>query len=821
MFDIPSDAILSDLDFEHANNHEIAILRQENQKLVQINRDLTNQLRVLREQFDQALSVTSDLDDRFAKHNETSRKLEEIKLERDDLRDRLEVSARTISDLTNQIHELRKNSNPQPTVFTQKLSQLKDQVKQMNMERENAENQSILETQKHEKAMKSVLKTVSSFLGTDIEDAKELASFVKHQKHSYAQLLKMVKKVKKENGALYRQIEEVSNMNESHMVRIRNLEERNNELTLTSNISPRKMANTTSEIFTQANLNTTRIANSEMEETMAEQRDTIDALRSERNKLTNLLERQSELTRSLEQKLATAEGENNEMTKELKDTRNKLRKATKFENNEANIPLSFWQCPDFPEELLKLVEEIAKNSSMQTPTKIRHALTTVSNWYGSRQLILEKDLKEKREALDELTKQSATLVEYLRHVMPFDVDFSKLMTDEYARNSLGRKMADLQNQVHEYSAEIAQMRNVMDTLNVDDAGMAMNSIKTLQTAEQENANLKKQLHEQDVIQKKQIDELRESMNIQKENFTREINELKDKVKRKKEKISAMKISNEQERVHAETEQKETIQAITTELQTKISDLNQSNELLLISKNDELEIVQRQLKAALEEIEQCKNVISKLRKRKSRAENEFQLCNEQKQSFEQEMTRKMKHQKQKSQQRINEVLEKLKQNTTESNNTISILNAKLADLEEKNTLLSSQCTDISLKLQKAETRATSVAAECERDKKQLESSYTAKIQSIEINYKQQLDASAADQESWRRRIYSNMSMILAKHLDGTRQIDDFNFESCLQTVKRKLEAAISANNRIRGILEIGPYENLESAVQSLMCQRKRK
>jgi hypothetical protein len=144
----------------------------------------------------------------------------------------------------------------------------------------------------------------------------------------------------------------------------------------------------------------------------------------------HLVNRQNRLSNSLGAKIRTAESEIASLTKELRATQGKLRKATTFENEKQNIPESVWKCPEFPEELALLVDDVVKNGSLQLGTKIRRALSIVCSYFASRRAGLENDLKREREAVEGLKTRTDEMIGHLKEVFPADLDMASVIRND-------------------------------------------------------------------------------------------------------------------------------------------------------------------------------------------------------------------------------------------------------------------------------------------------------------------------------------------------------------------------------------------------------
>jgi chromosome segregation ATPase len=110
-------------------------LRRENAKLSQTNVDLTNQVKSLRRQFDQALSISTTVDDLMAKCTESTRELARLKTERDDLAHRLQSALQANQELKSTLDELKRHFASEASASCRQQKQkLEDTVRQLSAE---------------------------------------------------------------------------------------------------------------------------------------------------------------------------------------------------------------------------------------------------------------------------------------------------------------------------------------------------------------------------------------------------------------------------------------------------------------------------------------------------------------------------------------------------------------------------------------------------------------------------------------------------------------------------------------------------------------
>jgi hypothetical protein len=163
--------------------------KQEIEQLTETNCRLSSNVAVLKDQFESAVKLSSNLEDVFTSHHATVKELEKVKLERDDLTTRLTILTRTNSELLSQL-EQPIPPLPSSPAHEKRVKQLENELSDLNAkisvyESEKRQNESTEWKQKQEIQM--LCRTLSACFGSALPSLQEIIAFVgEHESYTSA-----------------------------------------------------------------------------------------------------------------------------------------------------------------------------------------------------------------------------------------------------------------------------------------------------------------------------------------------------------------------------------------------------------------------------------------------------------------------------------------------------------------------------------------------------------------------------------------------------------------------------------------------------------
>ena len=120
---------------ESAQQKNICDVENENARLVKENLEISKQLANLRKQFDQALDVSTKIDNIYTTNTEYSKEIANLRAQKDDLSRRLQIALQNNQDLNNKL----RNCTLNPSILSENVKTLEAQ--RSMLEKKNSEQQ--------------------------------------------------------------------------------------------------------------------------------------------------------------------------------------------------------------------------------------------------------------------------------------------------------------------------------------------------------------------------------------------------------------------------------------------------------------------------------------------------------------------------------------------------------------------------------------------------------------------------------------------------------------------------------------------------------
>ena len=220
------------------DDEEIEKLRQRNLILEQNNKELQEQNEKLKNEFDQAIQLSSKIENVYQDNNNYQKKMKKLKNEKDDLEKRLLLSNKTIEELKKQINEINNLNDIQEQIKSSLnnntndnshiVQELQNKINQMEMEYKNT----LSEKTKLDFDIHQIFQISSQYFEKQISCTSDLLNmYIKNDKKELVDVnkdndktnLKFVKKANKykglyietnkKNGELISQIERNKQIN--------------------------------------------------------------------------------------------------------------------------------------------------------------------------------------------------------------------------------------------------------------------------------------------------------------------------------------------------------------------------------------------------------------------------------------------------------------------------------------------------------------------------------------------------------------------------------------------------------------------------------
>jgi chromosome segregation ATPase len=184
------------------------------------------------------------------------------------------------------------------------------------------------------------------------------------------------------------------------------------------------------------------------------------------------------------------------------------------------------------------------------------------------------------------------------------------------------------------------------------------------------------------------------------------------------------------------------------------------------------------------------------------------------------TRRLQSSKEKGETRLNQLTESLRVLSTESGRKCRELSDAISALLGEKEELEEKIAAAELEIRKCESKWREAVAEVQREKKLLECQWNAKCQSIEADYAKRWAEAAEAVRNTRKSVYDTILERFSNVLHVT-QINEGNWENCLQAIKRRIDALMAREGKIRKLLFLAPQESIEDAINSKIWSRRRR
>lgn len=525
------------------------------------------------------------------------------------------------------------------------------------------------------------------------------------------------------------------------------------------------------------------------------QKKMVELTKQENGQIEQILEQQKNVTKAAHEKIQELEAEIVTLNTKLKSIQTELEMARKPVDPAKLLPLASWSCSEFPSELQTVVQDIAENPTLQAPSKLKHVLSVVTRWFLSRSERIESELSDKKQQVVQLSGQIDMIVQFLIKLFPdIDIDFRDILEDEKARSaveSFVKKMrSDVQHLLEMKSSMEEETLETLFLLHVDRMSDAKSAIEKLIAFKSKYRKVKE-------VSRKQREQLIHNVSMQ-EKLIEQLNGKIEKMQSENE--SLLKVVAEKDTIFAEAEK------------AKEAKFDQYDEIC--------KDLQRQV---VEEEDKRKDAEANVAELRDLLTIEEQK-NEENGNLLEEIERLKKHYKDKLakerttfQTRYEQAIEQMSNKNSDYLETIKMLNQRIEELNKINSEIEAAKTDLSLKLQRLETKSQAAIAESSRDKRLQESQMQAKIMSLEADFQRQLDEEKARSQTSIRQVVELLNQVIP---EGGAKITIDNIVDGIRELAASVGRLVSSDAQIRKILRIGPDDSIEKKLSHIKQKLQR-
>lgn len=544
------------------------------------------------------------------------------------------------------------------------------------------------------------------------------------------------------------------------------------------------------------------------------------------------LEQVNDTIKLVEDKEKQIQKLNNELTdckKEYNVIKQKLAVATQPINEDELLPLACWSCTEFPKELSNVLSDLARNRTLKAPTKLRHHLSMIAEWYNSQIERIEKESISIRTEIEKAREMKKEFAQSMKALLPtYEIDFTKIIDCCEERQKFVnfiQKMQITLNQAQaatsEKEAQLSGLLLAMQASTPEEAHSFIGSMseevnnlnddveKTLAKMEKQKIKFEKiesELHKQIDDCNLEIENLRNSLKSQEEINQKLKRMLKNqkfdfesKIQDYEHKMREINLVNEAKIIELQNANTQSLDIIAAEKQ-KTNNLSEEIQKL---KDDvaNLEKTNKLLtKQKVKEIKGAKELIKQM-------EDKFNL-NEQKLLSANSVLK----------QKIEKMIEEYKLQIEDYKASIASLSESKQQNETKNNDLTSSINDLTLEKQKLVLQIQSLKNELEREKRLSETAIKTKETQLLADRNRAVEDMRVSMETQKRSLISKVANEFCTLFDvSTSKLDEQNFDLFMSNIRIKLNDLMGMESKLRVLLALGPQQSIVDAVSLLLLK----
>ena len=648
------------------------------------------------------------------------------------------------------------------------------------------------------------------------------------QKQEINSLSQNMEKFKSENQTLILEISQLQEQLGASNTKLSTLDLDNQQLKLEIDRLNLQIANYTKSV-------------SLLEDNYQKQKCEAQEVYSYREKLTNLVRRQIDYFKLIQNNYQKLLQENNQLKNNIKLVETKLRQAQEESQSLGSLdpksfPLSIWYNKGFPRDLCSKITEFVKNDALDNQTKLKNVLNEIMSYYTNQIKTIQEQLAD---------QQNKTSIEHdavesfflnLSSLLDINLNIEVLLHDSSINERVTKTINDMKSTQYQIANEKSKVEGTISEfltlLNVSSVNEGKEMIKKLysnvELLQLEQAEYKTtQSKLKKIIKGLKNDNKNNVSNLQtnleekekdNEALNQEKRELVEKVRSLNHKICQMEIQvktvsdnslQQYDQLKADNELE--IQSIKNSYEQQIRKLQIANDQKakdisnLQDKINELEKLNDQWKHSSESFEAVKR----------QNEKQVKELMEQHEQHETEMKKSHTLEKQNLRDQYERCLENIKQQNKDlqssSEKTAQQLqeaNIKVNELNQKLSVSENIIIDLKSRLQTQKE-------EIERERNLIEMRTKSSILAQEIKFNNAIDENKLNYQSEKRKIFEFIANLFSEYCDVKSDIDEFAFRSILQSVRKDLSQLSRDEKTIRTILSISDRESLPDAISKLV------
>ena len=480
---------------------------------------------------------------------------------------------------------------------------------------------------------------------------------------------------------------------------------------------------------------------------------------------------------------------------------------------------SEWDFGTLPEDLKDIIREFATNDGMDINNKIKHIFNIVSKWFDNSNAeheaqIMEMnkkvhnanrtiadfatsllraieqdslDLNEIVNAVSDLHKEKLTLEQRLNEINSVPVYFSQQTYNEMndTISSLQQIAKELRNKEKQKKAELHECKSAF----IDCQKKNQEQIDTLQLANEKAHETINELQQQlDDLHSQHKTLLNELTQI-KDNQSSEYSQAQSDFEQYKMDFSS-KLEDEKSEYIKQIQDRE---AQINNLSTKNNELNSSLrqwEEISRKSTDEARRLKKELnQVRLEKSEEISKIVAQKDQEVQQIEDHYQA-----------------------------MIEQLREKSNETEAIVKNMQNEFEENEKKMKEMTSQVTQLTFQLQKADLKAQSELDSVERSKKLIVAQLKTKLLAVETKYSVLAEEQKHNWENEKRALFGYLAQQFGAFYDIKQSLTDESFKQVVGRIKNEIERHKKQELTIRKLLHAKENQTTEDALADLVLSQ---
>jgi chromosome segregation ATPase len=559
------------------------------------------------------------------------------------------------------------------------------------------------------------------------------------------------------------------------------------------------------------------------QKSLNDQKDEISKLYTEREQILSLLHKQNFLLTATEEKYIQLRRENQNLQRAA--TAPIQAPARVFVPEQ--IPETSWLCPEFPAELVTLIEDLGATSTWSSTVRLRHVLTVVAAYYN----------KQLQAAANNHQQTSSALESH----RSFLADLSTVVDSSEPKQILA-KVSELKSKVEVLEGDLSQrnsdLKVLFDGLGAHSLGEADASLKSLQDQVDE---LQQELSTAHVTSKRSQRQTRrvlirlsrefqkkegevKSLNAQISQLTGVKDDLDGRLQAAQGQVADLQRQLEQSELqHRESlagrdlksgDDREEEASLYDRRRRELEDELAAQRLIVSTRDADIETLQREVAR----LQRTVDLLSASRKEKDDAIRTLQSqMAEGQTSLQSRFEREVSALKQDHDRLVHQLKAK-QQELVLTNQTTA---EALANAESRLKTLTSKNHQLGIEKEQLVARIDSMGQEFERQRQLVNSRLKVMLLASETSCHNQIEETKAQFELEKRKIYAGVANRFRQFYDARKALDDEEFEKMVEKVVEEIARMKNQDLNIRRLLGLELNEPPENAISKLIfaaCRR---